>query len=101
MTQYQLSSDLFAKVRALRAIHGISTQRLAERMTEQGFPVKRSVIANAETGRVRTMSVDFADHAARAFDLSLTHFLAEPAHCPACKGEPPVGFTCNTCGGAK
>jgi hypothetical protein len=44
------------------------------------------------------MSVDFASHAARALGLTLAELLTEPAECKACKGEPPAGFTCNTCG---
>lgn len=98
MSDFSLSTELFAKVRTLRKIQGISAQALADRMNAQGFHVIRSVIANGETGRVRSMSVDFANHAARALGLTLTQLITEPAVCKACKGAPPAGFTCNTCG---
>lgn len=100
MSDYSLSAELFSKVRTLRKLQGVSAQGLADRMTAQGFHVIRSVIANGEVGRVRSMSVDFASHAARALGITLTELLTEPAVCKACKGEPPAGFTCNTCGGA-
>lgn len=100
MNDYSLSAELFAKTRTLRKIQGISVQTLANRMTAQGFHIARSVIAKGETGRVRSMSVDQASHAARALGLTLTQLLTEPALCRSCKGEPPAGFTCNTCGTA-
>lgn len=98
MSNFSLSSELFVKVGILRKLQGVSAQTLADRMTAQGFHVIRSVIANGETGRVRSMSVDFASHAARALGLTLAELLTEPAECKACKGEPPAGFTCNMCG---
>lgn len=99
MSDHSLSAELFVKVRTLRKLQGVSAQALADRMTAQGFHVIRSVIANGESGRVRSMSVDFASHAARALGLTLIELLTEPAVCKSCKGEPPAGFTCNTCGG--
>lgn len=99
MSDRSLSAELFAKVRTLRKLQGVSAQALADRMTAQGFQVIRSVIANGESGRVRSMSVDFASHAARALGITLTELLTEPAVCKTCNGEPPAGFTCNTCGG--
>lgn len=95
-----LSAELFAKIRTLRKIHGVSAQELADRMTAQGFEISRSVIANCESGRVRSLSVDQAEHAARALGTTLPLLVTDPANCPQCKGEPPAGFTCNTCGGA-
>lgn len=99
MSDFSLSVEMFTKVRTLRKLQGLSAQALADRMTAQGFHVIRSVIASGESGRVRSMSVDFASHAARALGLTLIELLTEPAVCKACKGEPPAGFTCNTCGG--
>lgn len=95
-----LSKDLIDKLRTLRKIHGVSAQELADRMTAQGFRITRGVIANCENGRVQTLSVDHADHAARALGTTLVQLISEPAECPTCKGKPPTGFTCNTCGGA-
>lgn len=98
MSDYPLSAELFTKVRTLRNLQGVSAQALADRMTAQGFHINRSVIANCESGRVRSMSVDFASHAARALGLTLIELLTEPAVCKSCQGTPPVGFTCNKCG---
>ena len=78
----------------------MSVQNLADKITAQGYPISRAQIANCETGRVRDMPVDFADHAARALGITLVHLITEPAYCQSCKGEPPAGFTCNACGGA-
>ncbi|HKX45306.1 MAG TPA: helix-turn-helix domain-containing protein [Planctomycetota bacterium] len=100
MSDYSLSAELFTKVRTLRKLQGLSAQALADRMTAQGFHIIRSVVANGEIGRVRSMSVDFADHSARALGLTLTQLITDPAVCTSCKGEPPAGFTCNTCGQA-
>lgn len=100
MSDFSLSAALFARLRAHRRLQRISAQSLADRMTAQGFRIARSVIAAGEIGRVRSMSVDYASHAARALGLTLTQLISEPAACPACKGEPPTGFTCNACGTA-
>ena len=96
---HPLSAEVIAKVRALRRIKKMSGQALTDRMTELGYPIKRSVLANTESGRVASVSVDFADTAAQALGTDLVTLLTEPVSCPSCKGEPPVGFTCNTCGG--
>lgn len=98
MGDNSLSAELFVKVRALRKLQGVSAQTLADRMCAQGFHITRSQIANGEGGRVRSMSVDFAAHAAQALGLTLEQLLTEPAVCKTCKGEPPAGFTCNGCG---
>jgi hypothetical protein len=95
-----LSAELFAKLRTHRRLQRVSARVLADRMTAQGFPTNRGVIANGDNGRVRSMSIDYASHAARALGLTLTRLITEPAMCSACKGEPPAGFTCNTCGTA-
>jgi transcriptional regulator with XRE-family HTH domain len=95
-----LSADLIAKVRTLRKLQNLSAQRLADLLTEDGFPIKRSVLANMEGGRVATVSVDFLDAAARALGTDLVALLTQPVACPKCQGTPPAGFTCNTCGGA-
>ena len=93
-----LAEELYAKVRTLRKIRKMSVQVLADKMTAQGYPISRAYIACCETGRVRNMSVDFADHAARALGITLVQFIAEPADCGTCKGDPPAGFACTTCG---
>jgi len=99
VTPSTLSAELIAKVRTLRKIQKVSAQKLTDRMTDAGFPISRTVLANMEGGRVATASVDFLDAAARALGTDLVTLLTQPVACPSCKGKPPAGFTCNTCGG--
>lgn len=96
-----LSAEVVAKLRAHRIMQKMSCQTLSDRMTAAGHPVSRSVLANTETGRVEAVSVDFADAAARVLGTTLVALLGGPAVCPNCAGQPPAGFTCNTCGGAR
>lgn len=93
-----ISAEVIAKLRELRQIQKVSAQMLAERMTELGYPVPRVVISNLENGRRAEVSIDHVVYAARALGTTVTALLEEPVACPQCKGEPPVGFTCNTCG---
>ncbi|MET7944227.1 helix-turn-helix domain-containing protein [Streptomyces sp. NPDC005302] len=95
-----LAAELFAKIRTLRKLQGMSVQKLADRMNAQGFKISRSQVASCEIGYRRDISVDFADHAARALGLTLVQLLFEPAVCQKCKGAVPEGFTCNACGTA-
>lgn len=95
-----LAAELAAKIRTLRKIRRMSVQKLADRMNEQGYKISRAQVAAGEIGYRRDMSVDFADHAARALGLTLVQLLTESAICPTCKGEAPAGFTCNACGTA-
>lgn len=96
--QQPLAAALYAKIRFLRKVQRMSVQKLADRMTEQGYKVSRAQAAAGEVGLRQTMPIDFADHAARALGITLIQLLTEPAACPQCKGESPAGFTCNTCG---
>lgn len=45
------------EVRRYRAMRGMSAQQLADRCTELGVPIKRSVLANFESGRRPIVSV--------------------------------------------
>lgn len=93
-----ISSDVIAKLRALRKIQKVSAQQLSDRMTELGHPVARTVIANLENGRRSQVSIDHVVIAAQALGTTVDALLTEPVCCPSCKGEPPPGFTCNICG---
>ena len=93
-----ISAEIIAKLRALRKIRKISAQQLSDRMTELGYPVARTVIANLENGRRVEVSIDHVVIAAQALDTTVMALLNEPVVCPQCKGEPPAGFACLTCG---
>jgi transcriptional regulator with XRE-family HTH domain len=96
-----LSAEIIAKICTLRKAQRISARRLADRMTAGGHPVTQSVIANYETRLRGSLPLDFANAAARALGTNLGALLSGPGACPTCDGEPPKGFTCNTCGGAR
>lgn len=95
-----VSAEVIAKLRALRKIQKVSAQKLADAVTELGFPITRTMLANWEGGRRTTVPVDFLVLAAKALGTTAVAILTEPVRCPSCKGEPPAGFTCNTCGTA-
>lgn len=102
MNTSPISARIIVELRAVRVEQGMSARQLADRMTEMGFPVQRSIIANLENGRRTDVSVDHVVAAVRALGLDLSAFLVRCGllACPACHGAPPAGFTCNTCGGA-
>jgi transcriptional regulator with XRE-family HTH domain len=96
-----ISAKVIEKLRAARQANSVSARALAEAMTEAGYPIQRSVIANLESGRRAEMSVDHLVIAARALGIDPAILLrAITAPCLSCQGKPPAGFTCNTCGGA-
>ncbi|WP_158719328.1 hypothetical protein [Streptomyces sp. NBRC 110035] len=75
----------------------MSAAALAEALSANGYPTTRAVLANQDCGRVRTVPVDFVVAAARVFGVTVGELLEDIA-CSVCRGEPPEGFTCNTCG---
>lgn len=93
-----VSAEIIGKLRTLRKIQKVSAQMLADRMTELGYPIQRTVIANLENGRRAEVSIDHVLVAAQALGTTITDLLEAPVVCPKCAGEPPAGFTCNTCG---
>lgn len=95
-----ISAEVIAKLRALRQIQKVSARQLADQVTALGYEVSGSVIANYESGKKATLPVDFLVLAAKALGTTAEALLTEPVRCPSCMGEPPAGFTCNTCGAA-
>lgn len=53
----RLVAVIAGEVRRYRDMRGMSAQQLADRCTELGMPLKRSVLANFESGRRPTVSV--------------------------------------------
>jgi transcriptional regulator with XRE-family HTH domain len=93
-----ISSEVIAKLRALRQLRHMSAQPLTDEVAARGFPVTRSSVAAWETGRKNTIPVDFLLLAAEVLGTTAVAVLTAPVTCPARKGKPPEGFTCNTCG---
>ncbi|MGH3585035.1 MAG: helix-turn-helix domain-containing protein [Pseudonocardia sp.] len=101
VTTLPVSGRVIAALRAARQTGSVSARGLAESMTEAGYPIQRSVIANLESGRRAEVSVDHLVVAARALGIDAAWLLRKVTDpCPRCEGAPPEGFTCNACGGA-
>lgn len=99
--QRPVSAAVIAALRSIRQAQHVSARELAERMTALGYPMARSVVANAESGRRAEVSVDHLAFAALALGVDAATVLRGITNpCPHCHGKPPEGFTCNTCGGA-
>ena len=85
-------------LRVLRHARNLSLRDLAGRLTEMGWPILPSGVHGIESGGRKVTVGDLAALAA-VLDVADPWTLATEHFCPACKGFPPVGFTCNTCGG--
>ncbi|MDT9688157.1 hypothetical protein Q5762_07275 [Streptomyces sp. P9(2023)] len=101
MTALPITRRVIDELATARRAQKVSALEMANRMTGLGYPIKRSVIANCETGRRAEISVDHMVFAARSLELSPATLLVRcgVAKCPTCNGAPPAGFTCNVCGG--
>lgn len=84
-------------IAAARQSLGYSAKEVSDQTARLGLPVSRSVIANFESGRRTSMTVDEMVVLARSLGLSLTKLLNSD-DCERCGGNPPAGFTCNGCG---
>ncbi|MGW5582821.1 helix-turn-helix domain-containing protein [Streptomyces sp. NPDC003857] len=94
----RISEAVIQELTSIRRGRKVSQQELANRMTEAGYPIKRSVIANLESGRRVELSVDHLAIACKALGIDATAILRQVTDpCPNCKGEPPIGFSCNVC----
>ena len=91
-----------ANVRRLRRSRGWTqveaTQRFAEIHGEHWSNATWSQAERSGGSRQRVWTVDELVSMARLFRVPVSQFLPETPSCEQCKGEPPVGFTCNTCG---
>jgi transcriptional regulator with XRE-family HTH domain len=76
MTQADEPTAAIARqVRQLRSARGWSGRQLAERMTDEGIAWDRSIVANLENGRRRTVSVDEWLALALVLDVAPLHLL--------------------------
>lgn len=65
-------------IKALRRLRGLTGAGLAERMTAAGVPWDRSIVANLENGRRRTVSVEELLALAYVLDVAPVHLLVPP-----------------------
>lgn len=84
-------------IRRIREGRRITYVELSERLGNVGRPIPVLGLRRIERGERR---VDVDDLAALATALSVTpaQLLEEPTECGTCRGTPPLGFTCGTCG---
>lgn len=66
------------RVRELRTGRGWSAQRLADELTKRGVSWDRSIVANLETGRRQTVTVEEWLALAYVLDVAPVHLLVPP-----------------------
>jgi transcriptional regulator with XRE-family HTH domain len=83
-------------ITARRCALSMSAQELSDATERLGLMVSRSVIANFESGRRAAITVDELIVLSRALGLNPVKLL-DVDDCETCGGNPPRGFTCNSC----
>lgn len=92
-----ISAIVAANIRQIRKLRRITQEEFIARMEESGESMLRGTLANIETGRRVSVTVD--ELAAFAAVLAVEPWsLTGPFVCPQCKSTPPAGFICATCG---
>lgn len=92
-----LSSMAADRIRAFRTARRISGDTFAEGVTQAGYRLTRSTLANIETKRFRTLPIDLLDVVAEYLGVSYYGFFHGPL-CNSCDDEPPKAFICKVCG---
>lgn len=92
-----VSEQAADRLKQFRTVRKITGQELADGLTHHGYPLTRSVLANIENKRIRSIPVDLIMAAMKFFEVSFQGFFSGPL-CTVCDGHPPSGFTCNMCG---
>lgn len=92
-----LSSMVSDRLKAFRTTRGISGDALADDLTERGYRISRSTLANIENKRFKTVSVDLLDAVMEYFGVSYYAFFHGPL-CNRCADDPPTAFICKVCG---
>jgi len=95
-----VSRTVVDRIHHLRMHRGMSARVLAEAISARGYHIKRTTLANQESGRVQTVSIDFVVHAAVVLGVPVDQ-LVHGFACNTCAGSPPPGFTCNGCGAGR
>lgn len=84
-----------ARVKFERESAGMSQQALADRLPH---PMHRQIAISNIEKCVRSVTLGEAFIIAAALGFALEEY-QPPVVCGVCYGNPPVGFTCNGCGG--
>lgn len=98
---YPLATNAARNLPILRKRRRWSASKLAAAVAAYaGTPlIPRSVIANLETGRRDTVTVDEAYALAAVFGITVDQLVADELHpeCSRCGDMPPDGFSCLVC----
>lgn len=81
----------------LRNAKSMTYVALTERLEAVGCRIPVLGLRRIERGE-RRVEVGELVAFATVFGRSTEELLFAPDDCPTCHGEPPSGFTCNTCG---
>lgn len=101
------AQNVSRNVRRLRRSKGWTQGEAAERMSAlMGSCVSEPSWSAGEraavSGRTKSWTANEIAALAELFGVAIGElFLAPEEVCPACGGNPPAGFTCNACGGAR
>jgi transcriptional regulator with XRE-family HTH domain len=93
---YEVSERAAERIRAFRKTRRITGDQLALGLTRNGYPITRSVLANYENGRFKTVPLDMVVAAMRYFHVSFSDFMTGPL-CGSCNDKPPAQYICKTC----
>lgn len=98
---FETSREVATRLRAFRTTRGLTGEQMAKMLTDNGYPITRSVLANIENMRFRSLSVDLVFAAIKALQLAnIGEFFVGPL-CNGCFDNPPVEYICKTCGRTK
>lgn len=95
--EMEISVKAAKRLREFRKVHRITQEQAAEGYTKYGCPMSRESLANVETERVRSVSIDLVFAAAGFYKVGLWDFFHGPL-CGQCRDEPPIRFICTVCG---
>ena len=97
------AENISRNVRRLRRARGWTQEEAGQRLAEiTGKPQSKASWSagerHPETGRTKSWTANEVAALAVLFDVPVGDLFEPQPPCRACDGEPPAGFTCNTCG---
>lgn len=81
----------------MRSVQRMTTEQLAERVSDLGRPMYATTITKIEK-MLRRVDVDDLTALATALGVTPVQLLEPPTDCATCHGTPPPGFACTECG---
>lgn len=97
MSPLPASANAAARMRAFRNTRRISGVDFADGVSEHGYKMTRSVLANIENGRFKSISLDMLLVVLEYLDVSWHGFFYGPL-CNGCNDDPPASYICKVCG---